>query len=358
MLCEDVYSKNTLPVFRASAFDGIAVDFDALMAASGNAFPWRGAIPYVRADTGDDFPDEYDTVIAIEEVEVHGDGTITITPEDDDPIRKGQYVRPAGATLAREQLLAHKGTRITPLFLALLATGGVVDVPVYQMPAVAYIPTGNELTDVGKTPLRGQNVESNSILLGAMLGQYGARMVKLPIVRDQEGEIGAALEMALSQADIVIVNGGSSKGSEDYAGRLLERRCQWFQHGIRCIPGIPIAMGLADGKPVINLPGPTLATFNGMDWLVQALVCRMLGQPMPRRRTVLAALEQDVKKPPHNEMYYRLAVKEAEGGATATVVGRGAGFAQGIGQCNAIFIAPIGVSGYKAGDVVEAEMLY
>lgn len=73
----NLQSTVTLPVERISAFDGIAVrsvDFN-------NGIPdtagWQEGKEYVRADTGDDFPDEYDAVIMIEQVELKEDGSVS-----------------------------------------------------------------------------------------------------------------------------------------------------------------------------------------------------------------------------------------------------------------------------------------
>ena len=65
VLACDLASRNTLPVVRASSFDGIAVRASAFE----NACPMRAdggpGADYVRADTGDDFPDAFDAVVMI-----------------------------------------------------------------------------------------------------------------------------------------------------------------------------------------------------------------------------------------------------------------------------------------------------
>lgn len=44
----------------------------------------------------------------------------------------------------------------------------------------------------------------------------GADVICYPIVKDVKQDLANALEKAVKTADIVIINGGSSKGGEDY----------------------------------------------------------------------------------------------------------------------------------------------
>ena len=355
VLAEDIVSINTLPVCRASMLDGVAVSFETLMQASGGKFPWTGSIDYALADTGDDFDDAYDTILATEEVERHAGGSITVTPEE--PVKKGQYIKPCGSTVRAGQPLMKKNTRLQPVHLALLGTAGVCRVPVYQKPVVAYIPTGNELAPIGTNPARGQNIESNSAMVTAMLAQWGAEARCYPILKDNTAQMEQALLDACANADIVLLNGGSSMGSEDYASRLLQQHSEWFQHGIRCIPGIPIALAIMRGKPVVNLPGPTLASYYAMDWCVKALVCHMLRQEVIKRRTLEVVLEQKVQKPAHLELYVRLRVKEDGGRHIAEALSPKDGFVHLMTACNALFIAPVGKEVFEAGETVCAELI-
>ncbi len=111
------------------------------------------------------------------------------------------------------------------------------------------------------------------------------------------------------------------------------------------------------GKPVVNLPGPTLASYYAMDWCVKALVCHMLGQEVPKRRTLDVVLEQKVQKPVHLELYVRLYVKEDGGRYMAEVLSPKGGFVNLMTACNALFIAPIGKEAFEAGETVCAELI-
>ncbi|HML69333.1 MAG TPA: hypothetical protein PKA81_13185 [Clostridia bacterium] len=76
ILAENVYSTLTLPVYRVSACDGIAVVAARVQNERGQVTDWRNGNDFSRVDTGDDFDDCFDAVIPIEEVDLNPDGTI------------------------------------------------------------------------------------------------------------------------------------------------------------------------------------------------------------------------------------------------------------------------------------------
>lgn len=352
----NVYSKNTLPICRSSKLDGIAVRFSDFENGMPDISNWLEGVDYVAVDTGDDFSDDFDTVIAIEAIKIDSDGKISINPNIS--IIKGQNIKGTGEMVKKSELLVKAGTKLCPVHLALLATGGIDMVEVEKKPVVAYIPTGNELVPVGNDPKRGENIESNSLMIEGLLKDWGGEFISYPIIKDKKEDIENTLNDALEKADIVLINGGSSKGSEDYVSKILDRRASFFQHGIRSIPGIPVSIGIVEGKPVINLPGPTLAAFYAMDWCVQKLVHHQLNIKTPIRQKVKAVLQSDVKKPVQYDYYLRLHLIKNGETYEANVLALGDRLSESISNCNGIAVVPIGISGYKKGQIIEAELLY
>ncbi len=354
----DIYSRNTLPVRRAAVGDGVAVRFADFEKGMPDFSNWRENADYAPADMGDDFDDAFDTVLWVEEFTFDENGKI-LAIEPEDPVKKGQLVRQQGATIKKEEQVLKKGDVITPFRLGLLAAAGIEEVEVVRQPGIAYIPTGSELIPPGQTPARGQNIESNSLMISAFCRRWGAEAECMPIVADQKAWLETALDKALETADMVLLNGGSSMGTEDYTSTLLEKRASYFQHGVRCIPGIPVAVAVVDGKPVINLPGPPYAAFCALDWCVRALVYHWYGLPLPKRRTVRALLEQPIQKPEPHEMYVRMVLKEdGEKGFTAAPMPMEVRFAQAADRWNGLFIAPIGRGKWEAGCEIDVELLY
>lgn len=315
VLAEAVYSRCTIPVVRASAMDGVGV----CSAAFANGIPdmsqWTMGNEFVRADTGDDFDDKYDAVIPIERVKVGEHQGLSL--DDDVQVTPGMGIRPRGSTLKEGDLLVKANVPLRPVDLSALVMGGVTHVQVYRKPRVAFIPTGSELIEPGAEMARGKVYDSNSILARQLLIEMGAEPVMFPIVRDDMSQINDVFEQALRQADIVIINGGSSKGSEDYNARLLTERGEVLCHGVAAAPGRPMCVALVDNKPAVNLPGPPLALFYGMDWLVRALICKATCLPFPQRPTVTATLVDDLKYGKNMEILCKMELARTENGYEA-----------------------------------------
>ena len=354
VLAQDCHARYDLPRHRVSSFDGIAVRSADFAAGLPDTSAWVRGVQFAQADTGDDFPDEFDTVIAAEDVSYDDEGRLTLSP--DLAFRKGNAVKRAGATMGEGELLYEEGTQLGPEAIAILAAGGWAQVPVRERLRIAYVPTGNELVAVGTVPERGQNVQTNSLMLGAYFQQWGAQMVEYGIVPDDRAALGAALGRALEETDMVLINGGSSRGSEDYNSELLQERATFFAHGVKAVPGRPIGMAIIGGKPAINVPGPMIAAFLAADWLVQALVRFYYGQPMPRRATVSAVLDKPLGARPGFEQLARLAVHEEDGVLHAAPVPGCATLAENMRSVNAFLAVPAGLR-YEAGETVEVELL-
>ncbi|MCF0121530.1 MAG: molybdopterin molybdotransferase MoeA, partial [Oscillospiraceae bacterium] len=237
-----LFSENTLPVYRVSAFDGYAVRSADFADGVPDTTGWTKGNQYVSADTGDDFPDGYDTVIAVEDMHVDENGAITFA--DDFEFVKGDAIRPAGSALKKGDLLADAHTKITGEIAAALAMGGVRNVPVLKKLKIAFIPTGNELVPTGTTPLRGYNVETNGIMLAGILGSWGAETIRFPIIRDDYDMLEKAVFQALDIADAVIINGGSSVGGEDFNATILQKHAEFFSHGVKAVPGRPVGVAM------------------------------------------------------------------------------------------------------------------
>ena len=352
----DVRSRNTLPVGRSAEADGIAVRAADFQIELPDTAAWLEGRDYAMVNTGNDFDDTFDTVILIEEVSFDEGGRLKLALEG--PVREGQEVAPRGSTLDEGELLAEAGLALRPQHLCLLAAGGHRSVEVLSRPVVAYIPTGNELVPAGEAPSRGENVESNGVMVAAFLRRWGAQPLALPVVRDRVEELEIAFDRAFAEADIILVNGGSSKGSKDHCFRLLERRAECMQHGVGCIPGIPIAAAMVGGKPAVNLPGPPFAAFCAMDWCVRPLVCFALGRAVPRRERVEGVLLNAIKKTVGPELYVRVeATRDKDGGWRLRPFSWEDRFAVAWARFNALMILPGESAGCAAGQIVEAELL-
>ncbi|CAK7050295.1 MAG: Molybdopterin molybdenumtransferase [Paraeggerthella hongkongensis] len=355
VLARDLTSANTLPVVRASSFDGIAVKSAAFANELPDTSSWKLGVDYARADTGDDFPDEFDAVVMIEKAAIQEDGSVIL--DKDVLVEPGSGVRPAGSTLRAGDALMNAGTIVRPTDLAALAMGGVAMVPVRAKPRVAFIPTGSELVPAGIKPYRGQNVDANSLMCKHLLIEYGAEPVLFPLVHDDPADLERAFEEALSTADLVVINGGSALGEEDFNARLIKRRGRVVHHYIAAVPGRPLMMAVVDEKPVVNLPGPTMAAYFGSEWCLQAVIARMLDIPLHRRPTVQARADAAKSSIPKMANIARVQVERDGEGYTARFLNFKAGELAACMTSNAQRVSPIGEAGWEEGDLLEVELL-
>ncbi len=355
---QNLVSQNTLPVVRASSCDGIAVKSRDFANGLPNTSSWKLGEDYVRADTGDDFPDDFDAVIMIEKAAIQSDGSVIL--DQDVSVQPGTNVRSAGDTIKHGAPLMKAGLPIRPTDLAVLAMGGATMVPVRRKPRIAFIPTGSELVPAGIAPRRGQNVDTNSLMVKHLLIEYGAEPVVFPIVHDDPAALEAAFSEALATADAVVINGGSAVGEEDFNVRMIEKRGRVIHHYIAAVPGRPLMMAVADGKPVIDLPGPTLAAYYGTQWCLQAIVARFLGTPVQKLPSVQARAAANVSGPAQMANIARVnLVRDAQSptGYTANFLNFKAGDLAGCMASNAQRVSPLGESGFEQGSIVEVALL-
>ena len=273
----DVVSKNTLPNKLTSNMDGIAVHFDAFENGMPDTSTWERGVDWQFCNTGIGMPGDFDTAIRIEDVEVSDDDqhvTIGCPPE-----RRGQSTTPPGARLEKGDVLVRAGDLLTPALLSVLNMGGHTQVEVVKRPVVAFIPTGNELVDAGKRLAKGKNVESNAVMVCAKLQLWGAEPLRYPIIPDNWNKLEKTLLDAAAKADIVIINAGSSKGSDDFTCEILEQRGKMMHHMLAQGPGRHCSAAMLEGTPVIGISGPPIGAEFTADWMVKPLVDRYLGLP-------------------------------------------------------------------------------
>ena len=223
-----VWARISSPHYHASAMDGYAVRAEDTAGATETS-PKQLAIGPDAAyvDTGDPLPPFANAVIMIEETQFiadDGDGAIEIMAS----IPPWRHVRPLGEDIVATQLVLPSNHQLRPQDLGAAAGCGHTHLAVRRKPRVAIIPTGSELvTPRDSEELSnlkpGDIVEYNAIVLGAMAEQWGCTVSRFSPVPDNFDQIKAALEAALPEHDLVLINAGSSAGSEDYTARAWWR---------------------------------------------------------------------------------------------------------------------------------------
>ena len=151
--------------------------------------------------------------------------------------------------------------RIRPIDIGVLLSGGVTEISVFAQPKVGIIPTGTEIVEPYEDPKEGDIIESNSRMFEAMVKEQGGIPKRYDIVPDDYELIKKSVLRALDENDMVIVNAGSSAGTEDYTVHILREIGEVFVHGVAMKPGKPVILAKACGKPVIGIPGYPVSAY-------------------------------------------------------------------------------------------------
>ncbi len=252
---------------------------------------WERGVQWQFANTGVAMPAGFDTALRIEEVRVTVDETgAERVAFERAPFRRGEGTEPAGSRMRPGDLIAPAGTTVSPLIAASVASGGHADVAVVARPRVAFIPTGNELVPVSADAPATKNFETNSIMVAGKVRQWGGEPVVWPIVPDKRDQIKEALLAAAASCDIVVINGGSSKGSDDWTCEVLEEIGEVLCHETSHGPGHHTSMSVLDGKPVIGISGPPMGAEFTTDFYLLPVMMRWFGRDerIPRVTVTLA----------------------------------------------------------------------
>ncbi|MDE2780733.1 MAG: molybdopterin biosynthesis protein [Chloroflexota bacterium] len=353
-----VWAATSSPHYDAAAMDGIAVraaDTTGATETSPVTLVVNGAERQaVWVDTGDPMPSGFDAVIMVEHLHTVGDDHVSIMA----PVAPWQHVRPLGEDIVATELVLTENHRLTPADLGACAAAGLARLSVRRRPSVAIIPTGNELVPVGADLKPGDVVEFNSIMLSAQLDEWGAVATVVDPVRDSFVALRDAAAEALNSHDLVVINAGSSAGSEDYTALVVEELGELLVHGIAVRPGHPVVLGLARGKPLVGLPGYPVSAMLTSELLLQPLVKHWLGQAGDSQRpTVRAQVTRKVTSSTGEDEFLRVKLGRVGEKMVATPVQRGAGVIMSLVRADGLVKIPRFSEGMDSGAEVAVELL-
>jgi molybdopterin molybdotransferase len=244
-LAHDLVSAAEKPPFAIALRDGWAVRADALAGAgSYTPLPLDPAPVWVNA--GDKLPAGADSVAPIDAIIFAGalaQAVAQVFPGEN-VLQQGDYIR-SGA------MLKQAGTRLRAVDIAAATLADIATVKV-RKPRIALIQGGAR--DVSATL---------NFLALAIDGRGGSAEI-----------VSVTFEKLLAskfEADAIIAVGGTGGGRNDAAVEMLTSGGEVAVHGVAIAPGETSALGQAQGKPMLLLPGRFDAALAG--WL-------LIGQPL------------------------------------------------------------------------------
>ena len=290
VLAEDVVAAVDLPGFDNSAMDGYAVRSAELVGASPGTpvvLPVEGDIPagdttqhvlrpgtVLRIMTGAPIPDGADAVVPVEQT----DGgaarvALHVAPEG------GRSVRRRGEDVRAGDRVLPAGTRLGPGHLALAAAGNVAEVVVHRRPRVVVVSTGDELVPPGSALEHGQVVDSNHVMLCALVEAAGADVAGSAHLRDDAEAMRSFLDDLPGDPDLVLTTGGVSMGVYDTVKEVLtaDGGVEFVKVAMR--PGMPQGCGVVGRSrtPAVTLPGNPVSSFVSFHVFVLPALRRLAG---------------------------------------------------------------------------------
>lgn len=349
-----VFAIVSSPSYNASAMDGIAVKAKSTFAAS-EARPVRLTKnkDFIYVDTGDPILDPYDAVIMIEDVVAIDDNTVEII----NAASPWQHIRPIGEDIVANEMIIPSNHSIIPVDIAAMLAGGVNNISVYKKPRVGLIPTGTEIIEPSEPLELGKIIESNSRMFEGLVAEYGGQATRYKPVIDDYELLKEAILRAVQENDMVIINAGSSAGSEDYTVSIIRELGEVVVHGVATKPGKPAILGIVQGKPVIGIPGYPVSAYFVFENFAKPVIKSFVKQPIPARDTALAVLSKRVVSSLKHREYVRIKLGMVDEKLIATPLSRGAGATMSLVRADGILVIPQNSEGVEAGEKVSIELL-
>jgi len=359
VLAEPINAKLSSPHFNAAAMDGLAVKAEITFGAN-ESTPKTLMVGQdaFYVNTGHVMPVATDAVIMIEQVHVLDEDQVQI----DRPVFPWQNVRKVGEDIVATELLFPRNHLVTPICVGALLTGGVFSVPVKKMPKVLVIPTGSELVDWRSTSMDdfkpGQVLETNSFVLGGLIESCGGTYTRHDMLMDDLEKIKQVVQHAVkNDFQMILILGGSSAGSEDYAKRVVLESGEVFVHGVTIMPGKPVVIGAVNHTPVFGIPGYPVSAIMAFEQFVRPLIYKMLGQPDQTRETVKVEPTRKIASKLGVEEFLRVKLGLVGEHIVATPLPRGAGSITSITEADGIIRIPNHIEGLKDHELATAELL-
>lgn len=360
VLASPVVAGLDVPGFDRATMDGYAVIAEDTEGASPYArvalrvagdslpgAPFGGRITRghaVRITTGAPLPEGADAVVPAEWAEPAADAMIAVTTA----VTPGRHVGRRGEDVAAGTTLLARGRVLRPQDVGLISSIGMCSAPVVARPRVRLIVTGSELVPAGSRPHGFHIADANGPMLAALAERDGGRVDCPGILPDDPDALLAALH---GDADVVIVSGGSSVGTEDHAPALLSTHGELAVHGIAMRPSSPTGLGRLGHRLVFLLPGNPVSALCAYDFFAGRAIRGLGGRPLEwPYRPMRGTLTRKISSPIGRLDYARVRV---DGTRIEPLAVAGASVLSSATRADGFLVVPDDSEGFGAGAEVE-----
>lgn len=372
VLGEDIIAQYNLPPFNRAAMDGYAIKSEDSLGASIES-PVRlkivgrieagffqniniGSFEAVEIMTGARVPDQADCVIMAEYAKRVSEDIVEIYQQ----LPPWSNIDQAGSDVQKGDTVLTEGTIIEPADIGILKALRLETVKVYKKPKVGLISTGDELTEsLEISDGEGKIIENNQVMLSNYILEDGGEPLKYGIIPDDFEEIRKNILKAVSECDIILLTGGSSVGRKDLVPKVINELGLILTHGISIKPGKPTGLALVQGKPLIIMPGYSVACIIAYLVFCRPLIQRFLNiNPAALPFSVNAYLTRRIPSTAGRTDFVRVHVFKRGAEFYATPIrSTGSGILSSLVKANGLLEVPDEVEGYEEGDKVSVILL-
>lgn len=328
VLAKPVMAKEDVPGFDRSTVDGYAVNAKDTFGTS-ETMPGfltvvgevkmgeqavkpvgRGEAIYVP--TGGMIPPGSDSVIMIEHCE-DLNGLLNTYKQ----IAPGENIIRAGEDIKADAVVLDTGVKLRPQELGALASLGITEVEVFRRLKVAYLSSGDEIVPYQTEKLEvGQIRDINYLTISGLAKEWDMDVIYGGIVPDDFAVFSKRARELYEQSDCLILSGGSSVGAKDYTTEVIQSLGDpgVFVHGISIKPGKPTILSVANGKPVIGLPGHPASAMIIFRLFGERILRILQGEKIDRKPDrIFARITKNIASAPGRSDYIRVRLFENEG---------------------------------------------
>ena len=365
-LAEDIAADQDVPAFNRSPYDGYTIrSVDSQEASAENpvtfkvvgeigaGYVFEEAVGYreaVRIMTGAPIPKGCDCVVMLE---------LSKPFEEDNQkymsikraFEKGTNISYQGEDVQKGAILIEKGQSINPGVVALLATFGYDQVPVFRKPIVGVIATGSELLEPGEALQPGKIRNSNAYMMMAQIERAGACAKYFGKFSDDLNVCIDAVKKALEEVDILITTGGVSVGDYDHLPAIYEAiGARVLFNKVAMRPGSVTTVAERNGQLLFGLSGNPSACYVGFELFTRPIIRASFANKKPHLRREQAVLGTDFKKPNPFTRFIRSSAYYENGQLVAIPSGLDkSGAVSSLAEANALIVLPGGSRGYEKG---------
>ena len=281
-----VWAKISSPHYHASAMDGYAVRADQTRDATETS-PLQLLVGHKAfpVDTGDPLPPGTDAVIKIEDTQlIEGVAGQAIEILASTP--PWRHVRPMGEDMVATELVLPANHRLRPRTWGPSPAAATPRSRSIAAHASRSCPPAPNWCRPAPRSSRATSSNTTRSCWAPWPRRPALSSPACPFRRDVRESIRKTVEVALATHDLVVVNAGSSAGSEDFTAGIVAELGQLCVHGIAIRPGHPVILGVACGKAIAGIPGYPVSAAMTFDFIVRPLLYRWQGQLPPERPTL------------------------------------------------------------------------